>query len=376
MDVMACKARVPHLDPLDLFSGASIAIVHEWVSARAGSEKVFEALAQLFPTADLYALTVAPGVDLDVGGRYIRTTPLHRWQILREHREITLPLMPAAWQAIRGHYDIVITSAHAFARAFPAARRALHFSYIHAPARYLWTPDVDERRPPTWTRPLVAALKAYDQRTVAATNYLAANSTEVSERIWSIYGRASRIIPPPVDTERFQNRGSNSHRSGLLCLGRWVSYKKFDIAIRASARLDEPLTLAGRGPLRSALRRLADNLQAPVTFLESPTDAEVSELMATHRALLFPGREDFGIVPVEAAAAGLPTIAYGYGGALDTVVNRVTGLHVFSHDTDDWVEAIERSRTLAWDDTNLVKHAEMFSMAAFRSRVARWLTDP
>lgn len=368
------SSRRRHLLPLDVLDGARVAVVHEWVAARAGSEKVFEAFAQLFPQADLFALTLTPGVRLDTGERTIRSTWLNRLGNLRDRRELTLPLMPLAWQSLPADYDVVITSSHAFARTARPARHAMHFSYVHAPARYLWTPEIDGRAPPRLAAPLTAALKALDRRTTQNTDSLAANSAEVAARIRTFYGCASTVIPPPVDTRRFRPP-TVTRRRGLLCLGRLIEYKRFDVAIEAAALAREPLTVAGRGPDEIRLRRLAERFGGDVTFIRGPSDAQVSDLLHTHRALLFPGREDFGIVPVEAAASGLPTIALGEGGALDTVVPQVNGWLVDRSDAVDFMEAIESSRRHQLDEGRMHRHALDFSYAKFRDRIYSWLTN-
>lgn len=183
------------------------------------------------------------------------------------------------------------------------------------------------------------------------------------------------MIPPPVETDRFLPASRSTDRSHLLCLGRWVGYKRIDLAMRAAALADEPLTVAGSGPQGAELRRLARELQSPVTFRTNPSDAEVVELMATHRALLFPGREDFGIVPVEASAAGLPVIAYGAGGAVDTVTPGVSGLHVDEQEPDAFARAIVSSRELDFRPEELTRHAMGFTPEAFSRRIVRWLED-
>lgn len=358
------------------FPDARVAVVHEWVASRAGSEKVFESIAQLLPHADLYALTAAPDVELHVGNRTVHTTWLDRFDLTRRRRDLTLPVMPLAWQGLRGTYDVVISSSHAFARVFPPARSARHFSYVHTPARYLWTPQIDGRHPPRGTGPLVRLLKAIDRGTVHTTQHLAANSTETAGRVRQFYGRDAAVIPPPVDLDRLSLPAPGTSRSGLLSFGRWIPYKRVDLAIRAAHLANEPLTIAGSGPEEDALRRLVHAVGANVRFERAPSDDRVATLLHTHRALLFPGREDFGIVPVEAAASGLPTIAYGAGGALDTVIGGVNGWLVHEQSPEAFADTIVASRADDLDRGTMRRHARRFDAAAFRRAIRNWLAHP
>lgn len=365
-----------YAEELQLFLGdARVALVHEWIAARAGSEKVFEELAKLLPQADLYALSHEPGVGLDVGDRPIHTTWLDRHPALRARRDLTLPLMPIAWRQFTHEYDVVISSSHAFSRCFPAARSAQHLSYVHTPARYLWTPELDGRRPPRWARPMAAWLRRTDLRISRNVTSFAANSGEVRQRVRTFYGRDARVIAPPVDVDRFDLPPTGTEpRRGLLCFGRWIEYKRFDLAIEAAHLAGESLTVAGTGPEEHRLRDLAQRLGSDVTFVVRPSDGDVVRLMQTHRALLFPGREDFGIIPVEAAAAGLPTIALASGGARDTVCHEVSGLLVEEQSAQDFQRAIMRSREIRFDPVRVRSVALAFGVDRFRKEVVEWIT--
>lgn len=371
------EAQYPlvNLEPLTSLAEMRIALVHEWLDNRAGSEKVFEALAQLFPEADLFALTMNPDIKLNVT-RQIQTTFLDSWSVLRQNRAATLPLMPIAWKTFTGEYDVVISSSHAFARYFGPAQSAHHLSYVHTPARYLWTPKRDSRGKGMAARVLAPALKACDKRSLNWTESLAANSTAVAHRIQRFYERDSTIIPPPVEVRRFHGASdSGNTRENLLCLGRWIPYKRVDLAIRAAHLAQEALTVAGYGPMESELRRLARQLGAPVKFEVAPSDAQVELLMASHRALLFPGIEDFGIVPVEASAAGLPTIAVRAGGALDTVKAGTNGWHVRHQTASAMAAAIARSRHEPMSAAACKSWAARFDADHFRKRIDRWVRE-
>lgn len=353
--------------------GRSSALAQEWIGSRAGSEKVFEALAVLLPDARLFTLTHTPGVEIETGGRPITTSFLDR-AVVRDRRSLTLPLMPAAWRSIREPFDVVLTSAHALARTFGRDART-HLSYVHSPARYVWFPDVDTRSRPTGKvlqAPARALLKRIDRSATIRTDALAANSLTTRDRIREVFDRDAVVIHPPVDTN-FYSVGEGAPRSGLLALGRLIPYKRMDTAIELAHRLGEPLTLVGNGPELDPLRRFAEQLDADVTFLTDASDEDVRALYRGSAALIFPGNEDFGIVPVEAQACGCPVVTAGIGGALETVVGGVTGVHAASGDLDDLVAATAELLDGPTNPAACRSQAERFSYGAFGASIADWV---
>lgn len=352
----------------------SLAIAHEWVSARAGSEKVFEELARTFPAADLYAMTVTPGVELDTAGRPIRTTFLDRLGPLRDRRGATLPLMPTAWRgAGRGErYETVISSSHACAKGFRPGRSARHLCYVHAPMRYVWNPEIDGRGAHFAAAPVRAAFRRWDRRSTRWVDSFAANSTAVAERIRDYYGRHATVIHPPVDTAFFA-AAPDEEREGLVTLGRLIPYKGHDTAIRVAADLRLPIKIVGRGPEERRLRDLAREVGADAEFVVGASDREVRSAVASSRLLVFAAVEDFGIVPVEAQAAGTPVVGPALGGILDTVRDGVTGAHA----TDTSVAAIRSAceRALGLPDMASAcrAHASRFGTERFRREVRQWV---
>jgi len=349
-------------------------IAHEWVSARAGSEKVFEELALAFPEADLWALTVTPSVALETSGRRIRTTFLNRLGPLRERRGALLPLMPLAWRAAgrSTSYDTVITSSHACVKGFRPGRTARHFCYVHAPMRYVWNPEIDNRGSMKFAAPARAMLRRWDRRSAAWVDSFAANSSAVASRVLAVYGREARVIHPPVEVEFF-SRAPAGVREGLVSLGRLIPYKGHDLAIKVAARLGEPITVVGRGPEERNLRELAASEGARATFLVGATDHQVRAAVASSRALLFAANEDFGIVPVEAQAAGTPVVGPALGGLLDTVVPGVTGELA----PDLSVEALSATALQAlergYDEAACRDNALRFSPSRFRREIREWV---
>jgi glycosyltransferase involved in cell wall biosynthesis len=352
-----------------------LAIAHEWLAVRAGSEKTFEAMAQAFPEADLFALTLEPSVDLDVGGRAVRTTLLDRAPILRRRRDLTLPVMPLAWWLLRpeARYDRVLTSSHACVRAFPPARSAEHFCYVHAPMRYAWDRTIDPRGREWLAVPMLAALRRWDRRSVTTVDHFAANSTAVRERIHRFYGRDARVIFPPVDTEFFTPGAADQPRHGALAVSRFIPYKRIDLAIDACARAAVPLTIAGAGPQEAQLRAQARRARSRVAFEVSPSDERLRELYRSSEVLVFPANEDFGIVAVEAQACGTPVVAVDQGGARDTVADGVTGLRAARQDARQLAEALLAVRSSGLRPADCRRNAERFGTGRFQQELLSWV---
>jgi glycosyltransferase involved in cell wall biosynthesis len=358
---------------------ANLAIVHEWLAVRAGSEKTFEAMAMAYPEADLYALTWDRTAEFDFGGREVTTTFLDRRPGLRERRELTLPLMPLAWRTIevRGEYDTVLSSSHAFVRSFPPAMRARHFSYTHTPLRFAWAPEIDGRnvdRIPGSSLAF-AALRTMDKRSAANVDFFAANSTTVRERIRSAYGQDAEVIFPPVETDYYALPERPVPRERALAISRFVSYKRIRLALEACAAAGIPLTIAGRGPEEGELRQLARDLKADVEFEISPPDSRLRELYQSSRLLVFPANEDFGIVPVEAQACGTPVVALDVGGATDTVRQGETGIRVEAQDVPHFAAAIEDVWNSPPDPEVCRRNAEGFSRPRFIDQLHDWIAS-
>ena len=358
---------------------SKLAIAHEWLAVRAGSEKTFEAMAEAFPDADLYALTWDREADFDFGGRPVTTTLLDRWPLLRDRRELALPLMSPAWKLIDVHddYDVVLSSSHAFVRSFPPARAATHFCYCHTPLRYAWVPDIDGRteRAIPGTGLALAALRKWDKSTAGNVDYFAANSTTVRDRIRECYGLDSVVIHPPVDTVYYDLPSEPGERSGALAVSRFVPYKSVRLAIEACAAASVPLTVAGKGPEEQSLRELATELKAEVSFEIQPSDERLRELYRTSSALVFPANEDFGIIPVEAQACGAPVVALDLGGARDTVVQGETGIRVARQEVPLFADAIRQVVDSPPSPRVCRENAEGFSAARFIAELRGWMTE-
>jgi glycosyltransferase involved in cell wall biosynthesis len=352
-----------------------IALVHEWLSARAGSEKTFECMSAALPSADLYALSRDRSVRFEFDARPITTTFLdRRW--LRDRRDVTLPLMPLAWRwAGSGQrYDLVVTSSHACAKGFRPGRRARHLCYVHSPMRYAWLPNVDERAKPSVARRLgLRAMARWDRRSVEWVDEFACNSEAVRDRIRRFYDRDASVIYPPVDTN-FYAPVQHERDEYALVVSRLVSYKRVDVAIDACAAVGMPLIVAGSGPDYPRLVERARRGRCHVRFTR-PTDIELRELYRHARVLLFPAEEDFGIIPVEAQACGTPVLAYAQGGARETVVPGVTGELLDAATPQRFAQFLEPLDGRTYDPLACRANALRFSQARFLEEFRAWVLD-
>ena len=356
-----------------------IALVHDWIDSLGGAESTFLEMALALPQADLYALTMAPSFKRTFADRTVRTTWLDR-NFLRSNRALTLPLMSPAWRSLRTgrRYDLIVTSVHALAREFALGRSDAHLCYTYTPLRYVWTPQIDGRGSARLLKPARAALKRLDRRTVASVDSFASISNEVAARVSEFYGRASVVIPPPVDTGFF-NEGANPRGQRgdyLLSVGRFVPYKRHDLVIEAGALLGAKVVIAGSGPDERRLRELAARLpNSQVDFHVAPTREKVRDLMRGARLFVFPSFEDFGIVPVEAQACGTPVVAFGRGGSLDTVIPGRTGLLVGTQSASEFASGIASCDGLQLSKDDCRQNAERFSQSEFRGRFLAWTQE-
>lgn len=352
-------------------------LVHEWLARTGGSENVFEVLADTFPDAERFALwNDSSGRFTDVGETWLARTPLRR------SKALALPLMPLAWRQLPAtDADWVLTSSHLFAhhaRFAGAAAQAPKLVYAHTPARYIWVPELDGRGGSVPAKLMSAALKPLDRKRAQEPVAIAANSRFVADRIRETWEREAEVIYPPVAVEDFAEEPSLSDAdqavldgmpSGyLFAVSRWVPYKRLDAAIAAGRASGRPVVLAGEGPDEVRLRAMAEASGVDVRFLHHPSFALLRSLYRRAAALVFAPIEDFGIVPVEAMASGTPVIANAVGGAVESVIDGVTGAHVV-----DWGSPTELKaavdRAVRCNADACVRHAEAFRGINFQNKI-------
>jgi glycosyltransferase involved in cell wall biosynthesis len=351
-----------------LLGDRSVALVHEWFGATGGSEKVFLHMGDLMPHADRFVLWRDTD-DADLRESWLAHTPLRR------SKALALPVMPLAWRTLtRRTYDVVLSSSHAFAHTVKVNTDARYLSYVHSPARYLWSPGYDSRG----GNPLLAAprrvLQAADRRLSRHVHAYAANSREVRDRIRRYWNRDAVVINPPVDVGYFGAAPAadrDQNRDHLLGVGRWVPYKRFDLMIAVAEAAGLPLVIAGSGPEERRLRELAATAAVDVTIVKNPDDAELRRLYWGSRALLYPTHEDFGIVPVEAQACGTPVLGLARGGLLETVVDGETGF--LTHDPQTLATLVRHTEKL--DPERIRANADRFAPHVFATRMTTWLHD-
>lgn len=352
-----------------------VALVHEWIDATGGSEQVFEEMAQVFPEADLWALW--NNVPNRRDGRSVTESWLARTP-LRGRKALALPFMPLVWHSLSrtAVYDVVVGSSHCMAHGarFPASPAATYLAYVHSPMRYVWSPELDPRGGSMVSRLMASPLKAVDRRLMRDVARVAVNSHEVRRRVEQFWDREAAVIYPPVDTDFFAPTSPTSDLpfpSYVLGVGRFIPYKRFDVIIAAAAVAGVPLVIAGSGPDEAALREQALTCGVPVAFETQPTRERLRELYTGADALLFPVHEDFGIVPVEAMACGVPIVGLARGGLLETVEHGTTGWLV----EDPTPTALARGllETPALAGPHLRQSALRFSRPRFHAEFAAWV---
>jgi len=367
-------------------SSLRVAIVHYWFVGRAGGERVVEALAEVFPQADLFSLvadrkTLAPILQ----SRKLQTSFLQRIPGARKFHRHFLFLQPIALEQFDlSDYDLVISSESGPAKGVITSSKTCHICYCHSPMRYIWDMYPQYRRA---MNPVVGTIfsmvahymRLWDVTSARRVDYFVANSQFIASRIRKYYGRESEVIHPPVESAL--GNLDTVPSDYYLAVGRLVDYKRFDLAVSACTKLGRRLRVIGDGPQYMALRQMAG---PGVEFLGKVSDGELRKNLAGCRALLFPGEEDFGIVPVEAQSFGRPVIAYGSGGVLETVrgvfpnetfANNSTGLFFTDQSTSGLVRAILdfESKEYEFCPQTIQKHSLKFDSELFKNRIAKFV---
>jgi glycosyltransferase involved in cell wall biosynthesis len=354
-----------------------IAVVHDYFTQLGGAEKVAEELYQMVPDSDLFA-TVALQRCMPVGLKDVpvRTSWMQKLPKIERYYRLYFLLYPMAVGDLDlTDYDLVLSSSSGYAKGVRTGRDAVHVCYCHTPMRWVWNFDNYAQRESfgfggrTLLPLLIRGLKLWDEGASRQPDHFVANSKVVAQRIQRSYGRAAEVIHPPINTERFQL----SHEAPddyYVVLSRLVPYKRIDLAVQACTERKKNLIVIGDGPDRANLEAMAG---PSVKFVGRASDADVERYVAHARALLFPGEEDFGMAPLEVAAAGRPTIAYRAGGAVETIVEGRTGTFFDEQTAENLGDAIERFERQDWDAQLLRRHAEGFSVDVFQDRFRAFL---
>jgi glycosyltransferase involved in cell wall biosynthesis len=353
-------------------STKTTALVVSWLNQYGGAERVLEAVHSLYPDAPIFTSIYSPGTmpkayrDWDIQSSFLARLPFPP-----KYQRFYLPFYPRAFESLDlDGYHPILSITSAFAHGVRVPRGARHFCYCLTPARFLWNYSdyADREQIPAAARAflslLIPFLRDWDHRAATRVTEFIAISQTVRARIAQHYGRDSIIIHPPVDVERF--RVAQTRGDFFLIISRLVPYKRIDLAVQAFNQLGLPLVIAGDGRDRARLEMLA---QPNVRFLGRVSDAEQHELFAQCRAFIFPGEEDFGISPLEANACGKPVIAYAAGGALETVVEGVTGEFFNAPSVASIAQAVSRFDDGKFDSQVIRQHAEKFGVNVFKQKL-------
>lgn len=358
--------------------GLRVAIVHDWLNQQGGAEGVLEALKELYPEAPVYTSIYWPkAMPQEYEGWDIRTSWLNRLPLIKTHHQPFLPLYPLAFEGfdLRG-YDLVISNKSAFCHGVITPSETVHICYCLTPTRFLWDYHnyvQHERVNPlagALLSPILRDLRLWDKAAADRVEYFVAISESVRQRIHKFYRRDAVVIHPPVDVERFGVH--RDHEDYFLVVSRLIPYKRIDLAVEAFNQLGLPLKIVGDGRDRRRLQAMAG---PNIEFLGRLPDHRVEQLLSDCRAFVFPGEEDFGIAPLEAQAAGRPVIAYAAGGALETVVEGVTGLLFQEQTPESLAEAVARFDDGDFDCAAIRRHAQSFDKETFKNRLRAFIGE-
>lgn len=357
------------------------ALVHDWLTNLAGSERVLLALHELYPEAPIYTSVFVPEEFPTLRHADVRTSFLQRIPGAKKKHQAFPWLRTVAFEGFDlSGYDVVISSSHAESKGVITRPETLHICYCYTPIRYYWSGYHHYLANPRFgaLNPLVKAvlpymanyLRIWDRCAADRVDLFVAISEHVAHRIRKYYRRDAEVIHPPVDTSWLHP--SERVEDYFLVVGRLIPYKRTDLVVEAFNRLGLPLKIAGTGSEMESLRRMA---RPNVEFLGRVSDAELAELYSRCLALVFPQEEDFGIVPLEAMAAGRPVIAYRAGGALETVREGLTGVFFERQEPESLMEAVRRFDPGYFDPLLIRRHAMRFDTSVFKDKFSRYVRD-
>ncbi len=356
-----------------------VAIVSDWIVG-GGAERVVQELHKIYPEAPIYTSYCNDEWRDKLDGKVI-TSYLQHWPFSRLRK--FLPPLRAMWfsHLDLSAFDLVISSSGAEAKGVKVKKPAAHISYIHAPTHYYWSRYDDYLKSPGFgvfdflarfgLKLLVGPMRRWDYKAAQRPDFLIANSNYIKEQIKKYYGRDSTVIHPPVDIERFAGQ-SDEPRQGFVTAGRQTPYKRIGLVVKACTELNLPLIVIGNGPQHSQLKRLGGK---SVTFLRGKSDEEVAHYFQTSQAFIFPGVDDFGIVAVEALAAGTPVIAYKEGGALDYVEPGKTGEFFTEQTAEALAGALKRFTPDKYNASQIQNYAKKFSSGDFRAQFQKFVNS-
>ena len=355
-----------------------VAIVHDWLTNMGGAEQCIINFKEIYPEAPIYTTFYNPNnLDDKLKNLDVRTSFLQKKKMITNHKKY-FPLLHLDYENFNlNDYDVILSSSSSCAKGVITKPESIHICYCHTPMRYAWEKrDEYIKGMGNFKKKLVKILLHYmriwDTISSNRVDYFIANSTAVQKRIKKHYKRDAVVIHPPVRCNLFNI--SNNDGDYYFVISRLVKYKRFDLAVQACKELGKKLVVLGDGPERENLEKIAAGCEN-ITFLGKQPDEIVKKYMEECKALLFPGEEDFGIVPVEAQASGRPVIAYGKGGVLDTVVDNKTGILFEEQSVDSLKNAIIKFETMNFDKQEIRKHALEFDESVFQKKIKEFIDE-
>lgn len=359
-----------------------VAIVCDWLTDIGGAERVVLALHELYPEAPIYTSQYDPGTidwfnDADVRTLWLQKIPKSLKKFLPLLRALAFSRLDLS------DYDLVLSSTGAEAKSVKTGPKTTHVCYMNSPTQYYWIRQDEYYKQPgfpiglNWLaklglRILDKPLKQWDKHAAKKPDYIVTNSTYTQSMIKKHYDRDSVVIHPPVDVDRFKLKANPPARHGLVIAGRQTPYKRIDLAVSACNQLKVPLIVIGNGPEHRRLEKMAER---NVTFLSNVNDFNIVNHFQSSLGFIFPNVDDFGIVAVEALAAGTPVVAFGKGGALDYINPGKNGVFFDKQTTQSLVSAIQSLMNKSFDYSSISRSTEKFSSQVFKTKFKDFMKD-
>lgn len=351
-----------------------IALIHDWLPFMGGAERVLTNFLEIYPNSPIYTtICNREKLDLPLREADIRVSRLQRGKKeISNHRKLFPFMLTAKEEFDLNEYDIVLSSSSSVAKGVITNPNTMHICYCHSPMRYGWEFSHEYAGKMAGETGLKAKILSYfltgvriwDNVSADRVDYFIANSENVARRIWKHYRRESVVIHPPVRCKLFNV--INEDKEYFLVVSRLQEYKKIDLAVEAFNKLGLPLVIIGDGPEKERLETMAND---NIVFLGRESDEVIKDYYSKCRAFIFPGEEDFGIAPLEAQASGRPVIAYGKGGALETVIENETGIYFKEQTVESLIGAIKKFDSMDFNKSTIRKHAEKFDEEIFKSKI-------
>lgn len=356
-----------------------VALVHDYLNQYGGAERVLEAFCQIFPKAPIYTLLYDEARTGSAFKKYqVKTSFLQKVPLVKSHHRPFLMLMPLAIEQFDlSEYDLVLSDSASYAKGVITSPRTLHICYCHTPIRYAWDDShkyIEEFGYPGPVKKVVPFfmnyIRLWDEQAAQRVDEFIANSHFVAQRIKKYYHKPAKVIHPPVKTNLFYT--ADKIDDYFLIVGRFLPYKRFDLAIEAFNELGFPLKIIGDGPDR---KKLEQRSKRNIEFVGQVSDEKLKEYYAHCQAFIFPQEEDFGITAVEAMASGRPVIAYQSGGALETIKSGVTGLFFKEQTKESLIEALKKFKSGDFDPKIIRQQAEKFDQEKFKQKIINFINE-